>query len=66
MAIFISSKKHLSVAHWNVNGAHDSTFGCKFQSNDFIKSLTSYDINILELARAVRKNEGFVFLVLIE
>ena len=30
MAIFISSKKHLSVAHWNVNGAHDSTFGCKF------------------------------------
>ena len=30
-----------------MNGAHDSTFGCKFQSNDFIKSLTSYDINIL-------------------
>ena len=47
MAVFISSKKHLSVSHWNVNGAHDSTFGCKFQSNDFIKSLTSYDINIL-------------------
>ena len=30
-----------------MNGAHDSTFGCKFQSNDFIKSLTSYDIDIL-------------------
>ena len=30
-----------------MNGAHDSTFGCKFQSNDFIKSLTPNDINIL-------------------
>ena len=30
-----------------MNGAHDSTFGCKFQSNHCIKSLTSYDIYIL-------------------
>ena len=47
MAVSISPKKHLSVVHWNVNGAHDSTFGCKFQSNGFIKSLASCDINIL-------------------
>ena len=26
MAVFISSKKHLSVTYWNVNGAHDSIF----------------------------------------